>query len=549
MLRLSVPVIFIVLIFFSCKKEEIRYEERFEMEDSVFFIKTTSQLDLNEFGVEYYLNNKTSFANSYGIEVRNLSDSTEKRYIPVNLQPATALRFQRIDTLRGAAYYLIRLFAVKGRDTIYSQGKEIKTDQLKFYDYGSTLSFQRPFTSNYFVTNLPDTNKGVHSKIFIDNIECRVTSEDGRRIGVSNDSDVAPGYHSITIKRKGLQAKLDSVYFYFGKWEKLNDFVVERNPTINRENYINEYGVFQKDDKGYLFGGYFWDQLNLSTGLSTHPDYFMEYDPSNDSWTRIPYSVPIYFLKPEVQVVDGEAYIVNAFLDSTITNNSHYAIKNVYKFDLANRRWIKRKAIPAAPRNRAVSFAGNGRIYLGLGGSNTIGGPAGVFVDLWEYNPATDSWIKKADFPGEGRLLAGSFVIGSKAYIFGGDHLVNGNIVGHGSEIWEYDMTANSWRQIPYRGLSLDPYTGATGFSHEGKGYILGGWRKVVGAGGYVYIPSKCYRFDPITESFLDMGYSPNANVTGGVLFQSGKRIILAGMELSGVGSTMSKNVTELTLE
>jgi N-acetylneuraminic acid mutarotase len=442
------------------------------------------------------------------------------------------------------------LVAVKGTDTIYSQGKEIKTGQLKFYDYGGSLSFHRPFTTDHFITNLPDTNKGVHSKFFIDNIECRVTSEDGKVISISNDADIPSGYHSITIKRKGLQARYDSVYFYFGKWKKLNDFTVDPNPDINRPNYITDYAVFQKGTKGYLFGGFFFDHINLPTGPQSHPDYFMEYDQSIDSWTRIPYSVPTYFVEPLVQVVDDEAYIVNAYMDTTRTNSSYFQIKNVYKFDLANRRWIRKKAIPAPPRAHAVSFAGNGRIYLGLGGSTAMTGPAGSLVDLWEYNPATDSWLKKADFPGGGRVFAGSFVIGNKAYVFGGSYLVNGdNVSNNGSEIWEYDMSANSWRQILYRGRSLDPYISAVGISQNGKGYIVGGWTREIGAAFYYHAPAKCYRFDPMTETFEDLGYPPDANVHGGVLFRSGNRIILTGMELFGDYEHMSKNVTELTLE
>jgi N-acetylneuraminic acid mutarotase len=544
MLRVLLLCIFLVLVCFSCKKEDIRYEAPFEIEDSLFFIKSTPQLDLNEFGVEYYLNALSGPADSYGLEVRNLSDPRERRYIRISSQPSGTLQFQRLDTLKGASFYLIRLAAIKGKDTTYSLGKEIKTDQLKFVGHGQKPSFHRPLTSNFFYTNLPDSNRGVHSKIFIDNIECPVTHEDGKLVHITNDADITPGYHTITIKRKGLEAKIDSAYFYFGKWKKLNDFTVDPNPAFNRPNYLSKYGVFHKANKGYMFGGVFSDYLPHPAGSQSHPDYFMEYDPSADSWTRIPYSVPIYFLEPKVHVVNDEAYVVNGFVDTTRTNGSHLEIKNVYKFDLANRRWVKNKAIPAHPRARPVSFSGNDRIYLGLGSSTTIGGPGGALVDLWEYNPTTDSWLRKADFPGESRMSAGAFVIGTKAYVFGGYHVGQA-----GSEMWEYDMVANSWRQIRYPGRSLDPYSSAVGFSHEGKGYIVGGWTHEVGGLGYYNAPASCYRFDPVTETFQDLGFAPGVNVHGGVLFQSGNKFILTGMELSGDGGTRSKNVTEFRIE
>ena len=50
-------------------------------------------------------------------------------------------------------------------------------------------------------------------------------------------------------------------------------------------------------------------------------------------------------------------------------------------------------------------------------GTGWVGAPLFRLNDFWEYNPSTNTWTKKADFGGVGRVAAVGFSIGSKGYL------------------------------------------------------------------------------------------------------------------------------------
>jgi len=122
------------------------------------------------------------------------------------------------------------------------------------------------------------------------------------------------------------------------------------------------------------------------------------------------------------------------------------------------------KAIfPGGPRYNAASFSIGTKVYLGLGyndGDNSEN-------DFWEWDQATNVWVRKADFPGNSTGGVVGFSIGTRGYV--GSENVSTN--GSTTEFWEYDPAANIWNQkaslptTPARNL-------AVGFSIGNKGYI-----------------------------------------------------------------------------
>jgi N-acetylneuraminic acid mutarotase len=70
----------------------------------------------------------------------------------------------------------------------------------------------------------------------------------------------------------------------------------------------------------------------------------------------------------------------------------------------------------SAPHSRqyATTFTIGAKTYLGL---RDNGGTS----DFWEYDPATNLWTEKANFPGDARAYAIAFSIGNKGYVGAGD--------------------------------------------------------------------------------------------------------------------------------
>jgi N-acetylneuraminic acid mutarotase len=74
-------------------------------------------------------------------------------------------------------------------------------------------------------------------------------------------------------------------------------------------------------------------------------------------------------------------------------------------------------------RAHALGFAIGNKGYVGTGYSNIsyIFSPDKRLPinlkDFWEYDPASDAWLRMDNLPGEGRQSAFGFSIGNKAYI------------------------------------------------------------------------------------------------------------------------------------
>jgi gliding motility-associated-like protein len=65
------------------------------------------------------------------------------------------------------------------------------------------------------------------------------------------------------------------------------------------------------------------------------------------------------------------------------------------------------------------------------------------YNDFWEFNPAANAWVQKANFPGAARAYAAGFSIGTNGYIgTGADNI--GNIF---DDFYEWNQSANTWSQ------------------------------------------------------------------------------------------------------
>lgn len=121
--------------------------------------------------------------------------------------------------------------------------------------------------------------------------------------------------------------------------------------------------------------------------------------------------------------------------------------------------WRPRAEFPGDARYSAVSFVINGKAYLGTGQ-----GVSGKLKDFWEYDPNSNVWTKKADFGGTARFSAVGFAINGKGYIGTG---FDGS---YKNDFWEYDPNTNVWTQIA--NFSGTARAMAVGFSINGKGYV-----------------------------------------------------------------------------
>lgn len=231
------------------------------------------------------------------------------------------------------------------------------------------------------------------------------------------------------------------------------------------------------------------------------------FDPLESLWTKLNVSTPFYLKVKMGEIVCKDTlYLISGFEYSGISST-------MYAFHEVSNNW-KTINVPFN-RRTGIAFSLNNRIYFGLNywtpylndlwECNPENGylwtrksdlPTKISYkytsyfslndkgyvllsnnNLWQYDPISDQWTIKSDFPGPARERGVSFVIGEFAYFGTGiSGVINYN------DIWKYNPVSDSWTlcsTIP------NSRNSAVAFTLNNKAYI--------GYGG----SSDFYEFDP----------------------------------------------------
>lgn len=162
------------------------------------------------------------------------------------------------------------------------------------------------------------------------------------------------------------------------------------------------------------------------------------------------------------------------------------------------------KANFSSARYAATSFSLNGKGYLCLGSNSQT-----YFRDLQEYDPVSDTWQSRTQFPGVNRRTAVSFVIDSLAYVGLG---WNNNGPSTYSDFYSYDSNQNTWTTI-----ASYPGTGgrnSMAASVLGKGYVVGGTVNYI-----TPYSNQLWEYDPTTNSWVQRASFPGGARATGIMF------------------------------
>jgi N-acetylneuraminic acid mutarotase len=255
---------------------------------------------------------------------------------------------------------------------------------------------------------------------------------------------------------------------------------------------------------------------------------------------------------------------------ATGVDTSETVMKDLWEYDATLDTWTQRADLPGSARRNAIGFEANGKGYVGLGIDNDEANLGVKLADFWEYNPLTNTWLQKADFPGEGGFglyYATSFSANGKGFVCGGK--MGASL--YSKELWEYKPSIDEWAQradfpggvrynlsslaingIAYIGLGADQNIyrndwwkynpgnnqwttqnnfvggqrgGASTFVIDGKGYVCLGTN-----GG---LKDDLFVFDPINQSWY-----PRANYGGSERKQS-VAFVIGNSAYVGTGSAV----------
>ena len=157
----------------------------------------------------------------------------------------------------------------------------------------------------------------------------------------------------------------------------------------------------------------------------------------------------------------------------------------LYAYNPSTNNWTRKADFPGVFRFDQHSFEAGGFGYSGLGALGCC--PGGSLIDLWRYSPSTDSWLQRSNFPIDtyGVLATG---LGTKGYA------VDGTI-----NMFEYDPGSNLWQVI---GDPLD--ANFTGYPHfQNSVFTMDNRLFVFLRHEYNPVPNYLYEFDIASGSWI----------------------------------------------
>ncbi len=233
--------------------------------------------------------------------------------------------------------------------------------------------------------------------------------------------------------------------------------------------------------------------------------------------------------------VNGKMYVIGGWDDGKAAGIN-------YEYDPATDKWTQKKGMPRSAHHAAIATA-NGKLYV-IGGfvppkdtQIPTGGAWEPIADVWEYDPAADSWKSLASLPTK-RGAAVAVEVEGKIYVIGGATTVAGSkdpyftffgpsLVLTTNEV--FDPATNKWEsRRPMSVARNHAYAAAV----NGKIYVIGGRT------GHAFILSAT-NTDVVEEysPVSDMWSAPKERMptprSGGAWGTDGRRIYVAGGEVT----------------
>ena len=233
--------------------------------------------------------------------------------------------------------------------------------------------------------------------------------------------------------------------------------------------------------------------------------------------------------------LNGKMYVIGGWDDGKAAGTN-------YEYDPATDKWTQKKGMPRSAHHAGLAAA-NGKIYV-FGGfvppkdtQIPMGAAWEPIADVWEYDPAVDSWRSMTPMPTKrGSALATE--VGGKIYVIGGASTVDGSkdpyftFYGPAKVLTTnevFDPATNKWEsRRPMTVARNHAFGGAV----NGKIYVIGGRT------GHAFILSATNtdvveEYDPVSDMWSGPKERMPTARSGGAWGSDGRRIYVAGGEVT----------------
>lgn len=178
------------------------------------------------------------------------------------------------------------------------------------------------------------------------------------------------------------------------------------------------------------------------------------------------------------------------------SENKNDLTNTLFRYDPTNNSWAKMPTPPLRPRVNGTACTVNGKVYIGLGFSGAIFHDESYLRDWWVYDPKTSQWDSLPRYPSKNSLGVISYTDGRFIYCLYGMN------EGFTAEIARYDIANRQWTMLTTatkKSISVMAACGAqiNGNCYFGTGYHIddqdtwykvdfeGEWQKMARVPGY----------------------------------------------------------------
>jgi N-acetylneuraminic acid mutarotase len=195
--------------------------------------------------------------------------------------------------------------------------------------------------------------------------------------------------------------------------------------------------------------------------------------------------------QPNTWLQRASGYGTTASISFSINGKGYFGLtattNTFWEYDPATDVWTQKADYPGLSRHANTSFATSTKGYVGGGIS-----AGGAWLDeFWEYDPIVDAWTQRSNFPGGLRYSSVGFAVNEKGYMGMG---YNGSYL---NDLWEYDPGTDAW--TPKADLPGVGRESGFSFVANGKGYVGGG--RIVFFGP-PFFTNDFWEFDPIGNTW-----------------------------------------------
>jgi len=271
------------------------------------------------------------------------------------------------------------------------------------------------------------------------------------------------------------------------------------------------------DDMLYVSGG----RKAGGTPLKT----MKRYDPEEDGWDTVE-EMEVTRFRHASCAVNGRIYVIGGTQD----NHGSSVLASVEEYDPDTDKWTVKADMPTPRHSLTVSVV-NGKIYAIGGAEGSVAPSTWTWVGIPAvevYDPATDSWEKKADMP-DSRAAHAAGVVRGRIYILGG---ISGTAAAMNTPetVQEYDPVNDIWAEKAPLQVLKRAYHDAVAVN--GKIYVVGGGEgEDNGAGGVKilgYTPDT-EEYDPATDTWSNGDNMPTTRTDMAIGVVDGKIYAVGG--------------------